>query len=83
MSLLGTEGVEPKPWEAELRRVHRALRVVSAANKSLTIASDVVAWLNQVCHTAVEVGGYRMAWVGFAEQEEERMCPVCELHLFF
>ncbi|MGD1278285.1 MAG: GAF domain-containing protein [Tepidisphaeraceae bacterium] len=67
-----TKCSEPEPWEAELQRVHRALRVVIAANKALTIASDVVAWLNQVCHTAVEVGGYPMAWVGFAESDERK-----------
>jgi PAS domain S-box-containing protein len=64
---------ESEPWEAELRRVFRALRVVSAANKALTVASDVVAWLNQVCQTAVEAGGYRMAWVGFADFGEEKI----------
>ena len=60
-------------WESELQRVHRALRVHSAANKALTVASDVAAWLNQVCRSAAEVGGYRMAWLGFAETDEEKM----------
>jgi PAS domain S-box-containing protein len=64
---------ESEPWEGELRRVFRALRVVSAANKALTVASDVAAWLKQVCQTAVETGGYRMAWVGFAEVDEEKL----------
>jgi PAS domain S-box-containing protein len=73
MSLPGTECSKPEPWEAELQRVHRALRVVSAANKALTVASDVVAWLSQVCHTAMEVGGYAMAWVGFAETDEQKI----------
>jgi len=79
MSLPETERSKPEPWEAELRRVHRALRVVSAANRALTVASDVVAWLNQVCHTAVEVGDYAMAWVGFAESDEQKMVrPVAQ-----
>jgi PAS domain S-box-containing protein len=38
-----------------------------------TISSDVVAWLNQVCRTAVEVGGYAMAWVGLAESAEQKV----------
>ncbi|MGD0138464.1 MAG: GAF domain-containing protein [Tepidisphaeraceae bacterium] len=74
-----TECSNPEPWEAELRRVHRALRVVSAANRALTVASDVVAWLNQVCHTAVDVGDYAMAWVGFAESDEKKLVrPVAQ-----
>jgi PAS domain S-box-containing protein len=79
MSSPETERSNPEPWEAELRRVHRALRVVSAANKALTVASDVVAWLNQVCHTAVDVGDYAMAWVGFAESDEKKLVrPVAQ-----
>jgi PAS domain S-box-containing protein len=73
MSLPEAEHSKPEPWEAELRRVHRALRVDSAANRALTVASDVVAWLNDVCHSAVEVGGYAMAWVGFAESDEQKI----------
>ena len=72
MSLPEIECSESVPWEAELQRVNGALRLVCAANKGLTDASDVVAWLNHVCHTAVEIGGYRMAWVGFAESDEEK-----------
>jgi two-component system sensor histidine kinase/response regulator len=61
---------EQKRMETELRHVNRALRLVSNCNKSLTRVSDEAAWLNEVCRTAVEVGGYRMAWVGHAEQDE-------------
>jgi PAS domain S-box-containing protein len=73
MSLTKSEILESTAWEAELRRVNSALRVVGAANKALTVAPDVAAWLNQVCRSAVEVGGYRMAWAGFAESDEEKL----------
>ena len=73
MSLTKSEILASTAWEAELRRVNGALRVVGAANKALTVASDVAAWLNQVCRSAVEAGGYRMAWVGFAESDEEKI----------
>jgi PAS domain S-box-containing protein len=72
MSLTDTEYSEGGPCDTELQRVNRALRVVSSSNKALTIASDVDAWLNQVCRTALDVGGYRMAWVGFAEQDKKK-----------
>jgi PAS domain S-box-containing protein len=72
MSTAKSEYTEPTAWEVELQRVNGALRLVSACNKALTVATDVVAWLKQVCQSAVEVGGYRMAWVGFAESDEKK-----------
>jgi DNA-binding CsgD family transcriptional regulator/PAS domain-containing protein len=60
-------------WEAELERVNRALRVVSKTNKSLNQVDDVVTWLNHVCQTAVDSGGYRMACVGFAERNKQKI----------
>lgn len=72
MSLSHPEVYKEKQWEKELQRINRALRLVSQTNKALTHASDVVTWLNHVCRTAVDVGGYRMAWVGFAEQDEKK-----------
>jgi PAS domain S-box-containing protein len=73
MSLSKTERSESEPWEAEPQRVDRALRVIIAANKALVIASDVVSWLDQVCRTAVETGGYAVAWIGFAERDKQKI----------
>ncbi|EEF59649.1 hybrid sensor histidine kinase/response regulator [Pedosphaera parvula] len=72
MNLLSLESSDHKQWEKELQRVNRALRLVCETNKTLAQSSDVGTWLDRVCRTAVEVGGYRMAWVGFAEQNERR-----------
>jgi PAS domain S-box-containing protein len=72
MSLSHPEVSKDKQWEMELQRLNRALRLVCQTNKALTQASDVGTWLNHVCRTAVDVGGYRMAWVGFAEQDEKK-----------
>jgi PAS domain S-box-containing protein len=72
MSSSDTKYSKREPSETELQRVNRALRVASNANKSLAMASDDIAWLNQICRSALEVGGYRMAWVGFAEQDKKK-----------
>jgi len=72
VSLTESHRVKPVPWEAELQRVNQALRVATAANKSLASASDVAGWLNQVCRSAVEVGGFPIAWIGFAEHDEQK-----------
>jgi len=52
----------------ELKRVNRALRVLSAGNRVLLRAKDEQTLLQEMCRAVVEAGGYRMAWVGYAEQ---------------
>ncbi|MBN1936950.1 MAG: GAF domain-containing protein [Anaerolineae bacterium] len=58
--------------EMELRRVNRALRVLGRVNLAVARATDETGLLNQVCNLIVHVGGYRLAWVGFAEQDEAK-----------
>ncbi len=55
-----------------LRSLHRALRTISAANHCLVHATDETGLLNDVCALAVDTAGYRMAWVGYVEPDEER-----------
>jgi PAS domain S-box-containing protein len=61
-----------KKTEMELARVNRALRMLGDSNQMLIHVADESTLLNEVCRIAVEVGGYRMAWVGFAEQDEAK-----------
>ena len=61
-----------KLWEAELQRVNYALRIVNKTNKSLNQADDVATWLDQICQSAIDHGGYRMACIGFAEVDEHK-----------
>jgi PAS domain S-box-containing protein len=63
---------ERKRAEEELRRVNRALRTVSECNQALVRAPDEATLLTDICHRLVEHGGYRMAWVGLAEQDEAK-----------
>jgi PAS domain S-box-containing protein len=58
--------------ENELRNVNRALRLTSQCNQEMVRATDELALLQAVCRIAIECGGYRLAWVGFAEQDETR-----------
>ncbi len=60
-----------KRAEDELRNAHRALRTLNECNQSLIHATEEHAFLHDICRIIVEVGGYRMAWAGFAEQEEQ------------
>jgi len=61
---------ERKRAEEELRRVNRALKVLSECNQALVRASDESELLNDICRIIVEDGGYQMAWVCYAEQDE-------------
>ena len=50
----------------------RALEMLSLCNRALTRMENEPKLLAEVCRLAVEVGGYRMAWVGYAREDEER-----------
>ena len=56
----------------QYRRVGRALRTLSAGNRTLLRASDEDQLLRDMCRVIVEVGGYRMAWIGYAEQDPDK-----------
>ena len=51
----------------QLRRVNRALATLSAGNRALVNATGETTLLQDMCRIVVEKGGYRMAWVGLAE----------------
>ena len=57
---------------AELASTARSLEMLSLCNRALTRMGDERQLLAEICRLAVEVGGYRMAWVGFAREDEER-----------
>lgn len=61
-----------KAAELALGRSHRALQMFSSCNEMLIRASDESALLADACRIAVEIGGYRMAWVGYALDDERR-----------
>jgi PAS domain S-box-containing protein len=70
---------ELKRTEGELRRVNRALGVLSDCNQALLHASEESELLRDVCRIVVDVGGYTLAWAGLAEQDEsKRVRPVAQ-----
>jgi diguanylate cyclase (GGDEF)-like protein len=68
--------------EPTLQRLNRALRLLSQCNGLLVHAEDETRLLARVCRLIVETGGYRMAWVGFAEPDGERRVVPVEQHGF-
>jgi putative nucleotidyltransferase with HDIG domain len=58
--------------EKELLRVTRALKAHSSCNHILVSAKDLTEYLSEICRNIVEIGGYSLAWIGFAEQDEQK-----------
>jgi diguanylate cyclase (GGDEF)-like protein/PAS domain S-box-containing protein len=63
---------ERERMDASLRRANRALRVISTVNETLIHGESESKLLDLVCSALVDLGGYRMAWVGFAEHDEHK-----------
>lgn len=55
--------------QESLRRTNRALATLSECDQALLHALDEQGFLRDVCRIAVDHGGYRQAWVWFAEAD--------------
>ncbi|MEO6855930.1 MAG: PAS domain S-box protein [Rhodoferax sp.] len=55
--------------ERSLARLGRAQRMLSACNEALVRAGSESALLHEVCRITVEIGGYKTAFVGFAQND--------------
>ena len=58
--------------KARSLRATRALRTIRMCNQVLVRAEAESTLLNGICTALVAKGGYRLAWVGFAENDEEK-----------
>ena len=58
--------------EASLQRLNRKLRAISNCHQILIRAEDEQTLLNRICSAICEEAGYRMAWVGYAENDAEK-----------
>jgi PAS domain S-box-containing protein len=56
----------------DLSRVNRALKTISECNEALVRTDDEQTLLQKVCDVIVAVGGYRLAWVGYAVNDDEK-----------
>ena len=59
-----------KITEAELQRLNRELRAISNCNQVLIRSMNEQSLLKDICRIICDEAGYRMAWVGFAENDE-------------
>ncbi len=61
-----------KDAEASGRLANRHLRMLTSCNQLLVRTTGESDLLGGICELIVNVGGYRMAWVGFAEDDAAR-----------
>ena len=76
-AVMGNMGIieditERKQLEATLGQVSRALKAITECHQALIRATDEMELLHEVCRIIVEVGGYRMAWAGYAESDARK-----------
>jgi PAS domain S-box-containing protein len=80
---LCVEVAERKKAETELRRVNKALRILSECNQIVARSPNEDHLLGSICHVAVEFGGYGMVWIGEARHDRQQTvhplgCAGCE-----
>jgi len=61
---------ELKKSQSDLAWVNRALLILSKSNETLIHMRDETKLIKEICRIIVEIGGYRMAWVGYAEEDD-------------
>ena len=70
---------EQKNAENELYRLTRILRATTLCNQALIHSTDEMELVQKICNIVVDIGGYRMAWIGYAEHDKEkRVRPIAQ-----
>jgi two-component system cell cycle sensor histidine kinase/response regulator CckA len=60
----------------QLLQIDRAVTTLTRSTEALLRATDEAALLDDICRIAVDVAGYRLAWVGYARADEPRSVVV-------
>jgi PAS domain S-box-containing protein len=63
---------ERKQNEEQLSKLNRTLRALNHSNQALLHAADERKLLDEICHIVTKDCGYAMAWIGFAEDDENK-----------
>lgn len=61
-----------KQTEEALHRLNRELRAISECNQILMRATDETSLLKDICRVVCEEAEYRIAWVGYRENDEAK-----------
>ena len=58
--------------DIRLNKLNRTLKALSNSNQVLLDASDERSYLKNICDIVVEICGYPMVWIGYANSDEEK-----------
>ncbi|HEY5588139.1 MAG TPA: PAS domain S-box protein [Candidatus Paceibacterota bacterium] len=68
----GFDITESKKKESDFIRINRNLHMANEISKMLISAIDEKKLLYEACRIAVEIGGYKMAWIGFVNHDKAK-----------
>jgi PAS domain S-box-containing protein len=57
---------------SELHKLNRTLKALSDSNQALMHVRDESEYLQKVCSIIIHVCGFKMVWIGFAEDDENK-----------
>ena len=71
--------VEQRQAQDRERQAVRSLRMLSHCNKVIALAEEALELMQEICRILVTEGGWRLAWVGMAEEgPAKRVRPVAQ-----
>lgn len=78
LTLLVLKPTEPIQQELEaFNRYHHFLKIMAECQQHVLRADNELNLLQDICDLLIQYGSYRMAWVGYAEEDEEcRVRPI-------
>ena len=60
----------------KIQSLNKLYSVLSATNKAIINIRTKSAFFSEICRILVETGGFRMAWIGLADQERRTIRPI-------
>ncbi|HZE59391.1 MAG TPA: EAL domain-containing protein [Burkholderiales bacterium] len=67
---------EQREAEEKIGRLNRVYAVLSGINSLIVRVRDRDELVKEACRVAVEVGGFRMAWIGMVDKKTSQVTPV-------
>ncbi len=64
--------IEREKDKTEIERKNRAYHTLGQCNQILMRTNNESELLQEICQTLVDIGGYRLVWVGFAEHNKQK-----------
>jgi len=83
-TIFGTYGISrditrEKQAKQEMTRLNKALRLLGEGNLAMVGVDNEQQLLDEICRLMVSTGGYRMAWIGYAEHDAAKtVCPIAQ-----